>query len=428
MKPAKRLNSKVKNTNLKFSPNRNQRTSPRLAASSDRPEINYQTELANFVALRHPDSEAPTSTLVSTIPSQELIWIRDDSGVKPLAPLPQNPPVHRNIQVDDEIEEGEIVDSEVTGFVNLLQESFAAVKQSQKIVDNAAPSQMFYEDRSTLKSCPIPKYTTFGSDASEPAEDANISDEVICLDSTQSDVDDSVIFVSEEKCNKVGQVKVLPLVLPDCLKSPVVKKLLKLVPSPSPAQAIKSPSKRNTPKRKLRMALWKQKKAVEFAEINAANGKKDEPRPSTSAQLFPPPETATEVSNKELEKRIILIDGSNLAMSFTDNYGAKKIEKDFSAEGERLIIIESKLIFLSIGLKICIDHFEAQGFQVKAIVPEYRLRRDKSSNHDLMNELKDNGKIACTPSKSYDDRVILESAVRLDAAVVSNDHFRKFNM
>lgn len=63
---------------------------------------------------------------------------------------------------------------------------------------------------------------------------------------------------------------------------------------------------------------------------------------------------------------------------------------------------------------------------MKAIVPEFRVRRERSSNHNLMNELKDNGKLVCTPSKSYDDRVILESALRLNAAVVSNDHFRKF--
>lgn len=63
---------------------------------------------------------------------------------------------------------------------------------------------------------------------------------------------------------------------------------------------------------------------------------------------------------------------------------------------------------------------------MKAIVPEYRVRRDKSSNHSLMNELKDHGKIITTPSKAYDDRLILEGALRLDAAVVSNDHFRKF--
>lgn len=62
---------------------------------------------------------------------------------------------------------------------------------------------------------------------------------------------------------------------------------------------------------------------------------------------------------------------------------------------------------------------------MKAVVPEYRVRREKSSNHELMNMMKDSGKLLLTPSKSYDDRVILEGALRLDAAVVSNDHFRE---
>lgn len=81
---------------------------------------------------------------------------------------------------------------------------------------------------------------------------------------------------------------------------------------------------------------------------------------------------------------------------------------------------------LSTGLKIAIDYFIEKGFQAKAIVPEFRVRRDKSSNHVLMNELKDTGKLVLTPSKSYDDRVILESALELNAAVVSNDYYRKF--
>lgn len=44
-----------------------------------------------------------------------------------------------------------------------------------------------------------------------------------------------------------------------------------------------------------------------------------------------------------------------------------------------------------------------------------------------MNKLKLNGKLVLTPAKSYDDRVLLESALKLDAAVVSNDYFRKFS-
>lgn len=78
-----------------------------------------------------------------------------------------------------------------------------------------------------------------------------------------------------------------------------------------------------------------------------------------------------------------------------------------------------------IGLKIGIEHFERMGFKVKAFVPEWRLRREKSSNQALMLELRDQGKLTLTPSKSYDDRVILDFAVKLDAAVVSNDHYRQ---
>lgn len=85
------------------------------------------------------------------------------------------------------------------------------------------------------------------------------------------------------------------------------------------------------------------------------------------------------------------------------------------------------MFFSSTGLKIVIDYFEEKGFQVKAIVPEFRVLRDRTSNHHLMNKLKLNGKLVLTPAKSYDDRVLLESALKLDAAVVSNDYFRKFS-
>lgn len=36
----------------------------------------------------------------------------------------------------------------------------------------------------------------------------------------------------------------------------------------------------------------------------------------------------------------------------------------------------------------------------------------------------DSGKLITTPSKSYDDLILLESAAKLDAAIVSNDLFR----
>lgn len=65
-------------------------------------------------------------------------------------------------------------------------------------------------------------------------------------------------------------------------------------------------------------------------------------------------------------------------------------------------------------------------FQVKAVIPEYRLKGKKSSNLQLLHELEDEGLLIPTPSKAYDDRILLESASRLNAAVVSNDYFREF--
>lgn len=78
------------------------------------------------------------------------------------------------------------------------------------------------------------------------------------------------------------------------------------------------------------------------------------------------------------------------------------------------------------GLSIALRYFQDQGFQVKAVIPEYRLKEKKSSNAKLLHELEDEGLLIPTPSKAYDDRILLESASRLNAAVVSNDYFRKF--
>lgn len=74
------------------------------------------------------------------------------------------------------------------------------------------------------------------------------------------------------------------------------------------------------------------------------------------------------------------------------------------------------------------NYFENLGFEVRAIVPEYRLKREKCSNPEMINAMKDNGSLICTASKAYDDRILLESATRLNAAIVSNDFFRKMKI
>lgn len=254
------------------------------------------------------------------------MWIRDESKLPQLSSLPATS--NSVFYVDDEIEEGEIVESKVNGIVDLLEESFAAVTRSQSFfIDFTAPFQKepYFEDRGTSGHGKVPQYSTFGNETEHSDAQNSSSDDVICLDSTQPNVDDSVIFVSEVKQPNISG-PITPqnpkLLTPDFLKSPVTKKLFNLIPSPT----------RKTEARKLhdkqRLHAWKKKKAQGFAEKAASM---DEPKPSTSAM---PIETQHDASAPQLEKRIILIDGSNLAMSYTDNHGSRKTDKDFSAEGK----------------------------------------------------------------------------------------------
>lgn len=78
------------------------------------------------------------------------------------------------------------------------------------------------------------------------------------------------------------------------------------------------------------------------------------------------------------------------------------------------------------------QHFLSKGFDAKAVVPQFRMKRTQTDNHCKMLELEQKKLLIKTPAKdlagkfaaSYDDRFILNIAKEFDAAVVSNDHFR----
>lgn len=279
-------------------------------------------------------SDAKVSTAVSAIPSQELLWVRDESSRQTLEPIPLPSHVSPSSPDVNEVEDGEIVEEEVTGIVDLLAESMAAVRRSQSIIDlSLSPikktpkrSKLFYEDRTNSKFGSVPRYRAFGESS---ANDSSISDDVIILDSSQPDNDDSVIFVSEEKVSKLST--------PDCLKSPVVHKLLNFVPSqPKRRQRQQSPKTKRkvTPARKERVKKWHDRKTLEFASKKhdeSPKNNENDPMPSTSAELTPPAIKPDQPPQRE--KRIVLLDGSNIAMEFTDSYGERKTDKDFSAEG-----------------------------------------------------------------------------------------------
>lgn len=326
---ANRLKNLLRNTTptkntqtieIKDSPN-NRRQSPR--------NNSYQKDLAKFASLRNSGSMPSTSQASTTIPNDELIWVRGGSGG------PQElPPIPLTAQVDDEIEDGEIVESEATGIVSLLEESLSAVTRSKQIGNlMLSPPKPFFEDRSSLKNGMVPKYFPFGS---APANKENV-DDVICLDSSNPDVDDSVVFVSEEQLPLVGK-----LTTPECLKTSAVKKLLKLIPPQSVQQTSgrRVVAKRTSSPQKIkRFKMWRDRKRVEMAGNKETTS---QPRPSTSSgppqQQLPkkvtPKQSAKEAAAGQLMKRIILIDASNVAFAYTDEYGSRKTDADYSAEGK----------------------------------------------------------------------------------------------
>ncbi|XP_011290676.1 uncharacterized ENTR1 family protein isoform X2 [Musca domestica] len=109
------------------------------------------------------------------------------------------------------------------------------------------------------------------------------------------------------------------------------------------------------------------------------------------------------------KKRPVIIDGSNVAFKHS-------LDKGFSVK----------------GLKIAIEYFESMGHEVKAVIPQFRMNQNKSTDPAELDRLHKSGKIVQTPCKnlpgltstSYDDRFILQLACAMDAAIVSNDNYR----
>lgn len=84
------------------------------------------------------------------------------------------------------------------------------------------------------------------------------------------------------------------------------------------------------------------------------------------------------------------------------------------------------------GLEVALEYFLNKGFDAKAVVPQFRMKRTQTDNHVKMLELEKRKLLIKTPAKdlcgkfasSYDDRFILNIAKEFDAAVLSNDNYR----
>lgn len=256
---------------------------------------------------------------------------------------------------DEELEEGEITD-------DLIAESFDEIVRSQQITDDdekmeqvsSSGQNVFYEDRklNEFKSTDVPMYFACGG-SSEPLDDSSNqlteveSGEIICLDSSH---DDSVIIVGEvpQDNNKLNK--------PQFLSPRAIYNLFKKVPL---AKSPLSPSKpRRSPKKtQRRMAYTEMKKFEKTLTITTTTTKNNSNGPSTSKASEKQTNIVTITSSESTtaneiktnssivvatepkipQKRIILLDGSNIAMSFTsDKIGKISLNdnnKAFSAEG-----------------------------------------------------------------------------------------------
>ena len=83
------------------------------------------------------------------------------------------------------------------------------------------------------------------------------------------------------------------------------------------------------------------------------------------------------------------------------------------------------------GLIIAVEFFIKLGHvDVKVVVPRFRRSVQTSEvptmNPELLDDLNERGHLVYSPSKVYDDEIILTIAIENNAVVVSNDRFRDF--
>ncbi|XP_055324933.1 probable serine/threonine-protein kinase DDB_G0278845 [Sitodiplosis mosellana] len=274
------------------------------------------------------------------------------------------------------------------------------------------------------------------------------SSDVIIVNDTIADEDDSVVFVSETLDHQNRNRVALARRFAASLAADYISLDRELLGNVSGNQTKNSPkstrAKRKQERKKAekeRAAQTKLKGITKQVKNNQNNGKMSRfgvknpmlpiDRPATLAGPSTARATATVTSNKAtkknvameyekekklfaekpelFEKRMIVIDGSNVAYS----HGLK--DKSYSVK----------------GIELCIKYFEDRGFEVRAVVPQMRWKRNMSTDPDTLERLRNAGKVVDTPCKnlpgqrssSYDDRFILEIAEHKNAAIISNDNY-----
>lgn len=137
--------------------------------------------------------------------------------------------------------------------------------------------------------------------------------------------------------------------------------------------------------------VWEKKaESVEFISIIDSDNDNQPPPKRRKKNPIKRKSASTTSPNTQIGKRMIILDGNNVAINHSTAH------RVFSAE----------------GLNIAIEFFKKLGHEVKAVVPQYRQKLNKSSNPELLKKLSSKGHILWSPCKnlpgntcsSYDDR------------------------
>uniref|UniRef100_A0A182WIL0 RNase NYN domain-containing protein n=1 Tax=Anopheles minimus TaxID=112268 RepID=A0A182WIL0_9DIPT len=241
-----------------------------------------------------------------------------------------------------------------------------SLKEMQINVETIQPSSSDTESNSSSKiisNVPIDKQSNRSA-----ATVRNVSPDVIEL-SDYSDTEPSISYLSKNTTPAFPAMDCIPLGY-DVLK-----------PQTSKSAVVQKPQKKSK---------W-----------NNADNK--------NTKASPLSEAANLAEKQEVTKRMVIIDGNNVAYGHLNG-------KMFSVK----------------GLQLCINYFKKLGYEVTAVVPQFRLKRHHSTDYVLLEKMLRGGDITLAPCKNlpgqysstYDDRLILSVAEQFDGVIISNDNFR----
>ncbi|CAD7077210.1 unnamed protein product [Hermetia illucens] len=402
----------------------------------DTPEVIVidDDDYANSSRLSHTENVDPNEKQISetreslrkcsltTGPIKNTISRNNQADTVDICELTDDTALVENISISSSESDDTVVDMEIVSDVKSNIPKVATLENDSSKDDNNKGennSNLFFEDTKanpTLKESDIPLYISTPLVPGALLENSPIPKDVIFIPHTPTVAepkkkrkrrDDSVIFVSETVAspsvtNNNNNKEYLTLDTSDDpsrkqvvrardgVKITKLRKKRPVPPAPNISKGETSPVTpvKNGTKPSSDLFTASERKRNEIYNSNTFNPNKETPKPG---------------------KRMVIIDGSNVACSHSLN-------RQFSVK----------------GLEIVIKYFEKMGHEVKAVLPQFRLKKSSSTDPQTLERLQKQGKVVLTPCKnlpgksctSYDDRFILQLAIEFDAAVVSNDNYR----